>query len=280
MSESATFTPLTPTESTVELAIRLRALREQWLALRLEVREAQKDTVNFPRQHVHCLRCGYDWKPYDPFVPPITCARCGTTAWMLPPTARSRRPSDPPAASWRTRKGRRRAKTGDTVLRYRVEQPKRNKIQRNWRPTPAPTPRAPWEIAAIAGEAIHKGDTLRIPPPPSPANEVVMYNRYVESFEEQPERVTSHLAPPPSPTYSEQVDIPIEVDHTPYPFADVVVVAEEVIPTHAEPSADDSPDHAPPADVPPETIGTPRTDAEREELEKAKVDVWPTTRPE
>jgi hypothetical protein len=274
MSESATFTPPAPpapTESTIEMVTRLRALREQWLALRLEVRAAQKDSINFPRQHVYCLRCGYNWDAYDPFVPPITCARCGSTSWMLPPTARSRRPSDPPSPSWRTRKGRRRAKVGDTVLRYRVDQPPRTRKVKV-----APTPKAPWELEIM---------TTAIPPPPDPTASMPLSERFAyyldHPYEEQPERVTSHLAPPPSPTYSEQADIPIEVDHTPYPFVDVLVVAEEVIPTDPEPSADDNPaPPAPPADVPPETVGTPRTEAEREELAKSKEEIWPTTRGE
>jgi len=33
-----------------------------------------------------------------------------------------------------------------------------------------------------------------------------------------------------------------------------------------------------PDDVPPEQVGAPATDAEREELAKAKEEAWPTTR--
>jgi len=249
-------TTLIPSESTVELAIRLRTLREQWLTLRKEVREAQKDALNFPRQHVRCLRCGYDWKPYDPFVPPITCARCGTTAWMLPPTSRSRKPSDPHPPSWRTRKGRRRAKTGDTVLRYRVEQITRTKQVRPTRTFISETPLAPWERAdGVTG----------IPPPPP------IYEQ----------RGTIAISLAPSPAYEEQPER--QTSHVP---SDVVAAPEEVIP---EPSADDNPappappadatpPPPPPVDIPPDQIGVPQTDAEREELEKAKVDAWPTTR--
>ena len=82
--------------------------------------------------------------------------------------------------------------------------------------------------------------------------------------------MTSHLPPPPP----EIEEIPTTVDA-------VVEVEQEVIPSEPEPPAGEAPalpaDLAP-EDVSPETIGMPQTDAEREELAKAKEEAWPTTR--
>ena len=61
-----------------------------------------------PSSRFMCLRCGYgdtmngqpEWISYSGRVPK-SCSRCHSTAWMDPPTSRSRRPSDPPNPKWR-----------------------------------------------------------------------------------------------------------------------------------------------------------------------------------
>lgn len=150
-----------------------------------------------PRTPVECLRCGYSWTPYDPFSPPICCARCGSLAWDLPPTARSRKPSDPPAKSWRIRKGYRRAKFGDAVSRYRGREIKRT------RPVPPDPAPPPWELAARILPTINL-TIAELPPPPEidsplpppPALTPTRFAHLAASESPvQPEMIASHPAP-------------------------------------------------------------------------------------
>ena len=116
------------------------------------------------------------------------------------------------------------------------------------------------------------GITITIPPPPAPSLSLQLHQLRDDEYEEQPERMTSHL-PPPLP--------PPEIEEIPTTIDTVVEVEQEVIPSEPEPPAGEAPtlpaDLAP-EDVSPETIGMPQTDAEREELAKAKEEAWPTTR--
>jgi hypothetical protein len=158
------------------------------------------------------------------------------------------------------------------------------------------------------------GIAITIPPPPAPSLSLQLHQLRDDDYEEQPERMTSHLPPPPE---IEDVEIETEVmpsepkskrgqsdnngsgilqeyagDHI-EPASEIVTsveVAEEVIPSEPEPSAVEAPAlpaGAPsgnsellpiPENVSPELVGTPQTDAEREELAKAKEEAWPTTR--
>ena len=100
-----------------------------------------------------------------------------------------------------------------------------------------------------------------------------------DSSEPQPERVSSHATvAPPSP-----VDNPVEsvenvVD------VETEVMTSALIDTASEVGSAPAGDHTEPAsmtsveDIPPEFVGLPATDAEREELAKAKEEAWPTTR--
>ena len=128
------------------------------------------------------------------------------------------------------------------------------------------------------------GITITIPPPPAPSLSLQLPQLRDDEYEEQPERMTSHLPPPPPPLEPEIEEIPTTV-------ATVVEVEQEVNPSEPEPLAGEAPTlpaGAPsgndgeflpiPENVSPELVGTPQTDAEREELAKAKEEAWPTTR--
>ena len=154
------------------------------------------------------------------------------------------------------------------MLRYRVEQtPRKRRLARTLeRLQPTPSRLAPWE------RDIWMGSPATIPPPPA----IGILTEFAPPsfvYEEQPERATSHLAPPPSPP--EIIDSADEV-------------AEEVIPPEGEPDSPIPPTDAgspsrsddPPVDIPPDQIGVPQTDAEREELARSKEEAWPTTRTE
>jgi hypothetical protein len=126
------------------------------------------------------------------------------------------------------------------------------------------------------------GIAITIPPPPSPSLSLQLHQLRDDEYEEQPERMTSHL-PPPLP--------PPEIEEIPTTIDTVVEVEQEVIPSEPEPLAGEAPTlpaDAPsenngeslliPENVSPELVGAPQTDAEREELAKAKEEAWPTTR--
>jgi hypothetical protein len=302
IQDSIPDSPPIPHESTFARAVRLRTLREQKLKMDREIKSLKGATSLGDRQQVHCQRCGYDWMPYNPYVPPITCARCGTTAWMLPPTARSRKPSDPPAKCWRTRKEQRRPKVGDSVLRYRGREIRRTRKDRMLTAPPLtpPAPLAPWESAPVVTNLtgpwpwetpaippppsttdIGRSASV-IPPPPTPSLSLQLHQLRDDEYEEQPERMTSHLPPPPPEPEIEEILTTVST---------VVEVEQEVIPSEPEPSAGEAPTlpaDAPsgddgeslpiPENVSPELVGAPQTDAEREELAKAKEEAWPTTR--
>lgn len=257
-----------PTEILFARFERLRMLREQKLKIEQEIRILAGDEALWERVPVHCKRCDWDWIPFSPFMPPITCARCGTTSWNRAPTKYSRKPGDPPAKSWRNRKGGRAPKHGDSVMRYRAREIHRKRPQ-NVNATP-PVPPAPWEIAPL-----HLQPTaVTIPPPPSTGVVAIIpppptFALHADEYEPQPERTASHATPPPSPILMEEESLKKTAEN-------INVVEVEV--EQLQPTLERLEEITPPADVPPETIGQPRTDAEREELARAKEDVWPTTR--
>ena len=251
---------------------RLISLRRQLRVIQMQIREIAGEAALYKRQPVQCLRCGYDWFPYNQYLPPLCCARCGTTAWNEPPTATSRKPSDPPAPSWRTRTGTGRKPKYRVVVPRMPEEPTVTIIPR----VVMPALRAPWEAPVLPPPPAIK-PTIQRPPIPQYLGPPWPW----EESEPQPERVASHE--------------PVAVE-----------VGTEVMPSATESNEDnirgtsaEAGDHTEPASVtsvevpltlvvtqppveyvPPEDVGIPRTDAEREELEKARAEVWPTTRPE
>jgi hypothetical protein len=239
-----------------------------------------------PLPTVECLRCGYIWTPYSLDVTPRLCSRCGSLEWMLPPTETSRKPSDPPSPYWRVRKGTRKPKQGDVDTRYRFKiydkpvRPKRPVGRpRATPPTIAPAtpvtptipalapplPPAPWER-----DLLFTPPTV-IPPPPAPSPTISLSERFAQlrsdNYEPQPERATSHepaspLPPEPAPTVMDEINRVTREEITDNPAA-MKVIADYVFGSE---------------EVPPESIGIPATPAEREELEKASAEAWPTTR--
>jgi hypothetical protein len=140
---------------TVDHVVLLRSLRKELLSIQQRIRELAGPLALVERSTVDCLRCGFTWTPYNPFVPPVSCARCGTTAWNRPPTATSRRPGDPPAPSWRRRKGTRRPK-----FRVYVEAPSAPVTMTIASPAPSPT---------IEPRFVPPSVRHALPPPPSPS---------------------------------------------------------------------------------------------------------------
>jgi len=304
MSESSIIlsapSPLSP-----EALDRLASLRRERRRINHEINEILRDAAGgiatVARQPVVCLRCGWSWTPHNPLVRPRICARCSSSAWDQPPTANSRKPSDPPLASWRKREGKRRA-------RLQLE-PKRIAHRRTKEELLAD---AKEKIAlSIASEKTRAQDienminrfipprlTALLPPPPSPSasapahtfstalpQEAAMgtLSQWLRSVvedpsEPQPERVSSHA---PSPSSLPLVENPMEsVEKEIVPYAD-----GEYSDARTTDRIDNIVDSIPVEqkkeiviDVPPESVGLPATDAESEELAKAKEEVWPTTR--
>src|SRR5580692_916960 len=98
-----------------ERLARLRELRQMREDIRREIHALMTDDAG-ERPLNTCLRCGYDWIPHNSIRPSRACPRCGTTAWMKPPTGRSRKPGDPPSPSW-SRSANKREKSGRGVKR-------------------------------------------------------------------------------------------------------------------------------------------------------------------
>ena len=206
MSESATIdrAPTPEPEITIEKVVRLRMLRRELVIIQQEIRELAGPLALVERSTLECLRCGFIWTPYNPFVPPVSCARCGTTAWNRPPTETSRRPGDPPAPSWRRRKGTRKPK-----FRVYVEAPTE--------PTTM-TIASPPPFAPVAAEPRFVPPSVRhaLPPPPSPnmsgptLSERFAQLRAEDQSPEQPERTTRPV--PPAPDIEETVEPPAETE--------------------------------------------------------------------
>jgi hypothetical protein len=286
-SQAMALSPLSP-----EALDRLAALRRERRRINHEINEILRDAAGgiatVTRQPVVCLRCGWSWTPHNPLVRPRICARCSSSAWDQPPTASSRKPSDPPPACWRKREGKRRARlqlepkriahrrTKEEIAKDAAEQAEfdmrvANLVTKDFPVRTSPPPR----LTAI------------LPPPPSPSAPATMISTALpqeaamgtlsdwlrsivteDSSEPQPERVSSHATPPsPSP-----VEKPMESVENVETEINVEVVVEYPL-AHATLENITVPD-----DVPPEQVGAPTTDAEREELSRAKEEAWPTTR--
>jgi hypothetical protein len=204
---------------------RLIDLRRQIRIAQTEIKSITGRVELVERKQVECMRCGKEWYPNNPYLPPVTCPRCGSTAWSQPPTEQSRKPSDPPAKSWRYPKGERKPK-----IRIRV-------------------PKAPWEIVTSVEIPPPPPLPMGMTPPPPP-----MFTRF--DSEPQPEVQSSHEPP----TIEDTMQVTLDAARDDIQQNGLLPVIEEII-----------------LDVSPEQVGQPATDAEREELEKARSTVWPTT---
>jgi hypothetical protein len=183
---------------------RLRILRSQLLAIKLEIRRlAGTDGLDEPLPQCECLRCGWTWQPYNPFIPPMTCSRCGTTAWNKPPTKNSRKPSDPPSPRWRTPKRSRKKY-------FRVKLEGETWKRKGKLDAPSNIPKAVFEELKTEVEKLSRtplGEVFSypvpprisalLPPPPSPSLPGSLASRLAflrgEQPEPQPETVASHL---------------------------------------------------------------------------------------
>ena len=328
--------PLTP-----RLRKRLADLRAQLIQIQQEIRALGGHEALVQPWSVHCLRCGYKWIPHSPFVPPMTCTRCGSAAWNRPPTAKSRRPEDPPSPGWRPRKNTKRK-----IHRVFVPVPDGYPLVMAGDPVPfgyvapvtqaqlaAPKPDSPGLKAAIESlnapsqaERMALSRALRPPweeesalppPPPLPFSRNVTYPPapFRERFADAPtpesqasQSAPAHAhasahAPAPAPAHvgaavdqhefrrvesADSIDeFPEELVREPqlsdYTKTGTITVDAKFSPEveayieSAKMSLQDVP-----ADihdtVPAETIGQPRSQAEQEELERARSEAWPTTK--
>lgn len=262
--------PTEPSAREVLLAARfsrISAIVDEIKELKKELRALTgAEDIAGLRTKVTCLRCGYDWWPNHPLLAPRTCARCGSTAWMKPPTRNSRKPTDPQAAWWRGRRQKRKGRARP-ILRMR---PQTKPIM------DAIVAQAPWEKANPPA-----GDTLMIPPPPDPGITMPpppdpMWRGSLSAYlkgnhdEPVPEMVTSHPAETSIVTAPE-----VETEVMPLESSGPTPGLEESAGDHTEPASVTSVE-----DVPSESVGQPQTEAEREELARAKEEAWPTTRPD
>lgn len=277
MTESSTILDSTLSKETLD---RLADLRKQRRAITHEIKEilAHVDEDIIARPTVQCLRCGFTWTPHNPLVRPRCCARCVTTAWDKPPTATSRRPSDPPSSSWRVRSttARRRPRMQPEpkrILHRRTKEEIAADKALNAKVTTAATAPDWYDSTAIPPLWTPPPRiSALLPPPPTPSPShapSITLSAWLRDVavedgksEPQPERVSSHAALPESQ--------PMEVPDEHAPDTPVSAIVPVEIPSLAEEETV--------IDVPPEQVGAPRTDAEREELARAKEEVWPTTR--
>jgi hypothetical protein len=166
----------------------LTQLRRELRIIQAQIREIAGEAALITRVDSDCLRCGYHWTPYNQYLPPICCPRCGTTAWNLPPTSTSRKPSDPPSPSWRIRKGGRRPKYREYVpkhddfgnptpaaqtVRWHREQARIQKIGEVPRVQEPPAQQQPWvqpqpQTQPTIGPPWPWDSGNAIPPPPLP----------------------------------------------------------------------------------------------------------------
>jgi hypothetical protein len=218
---------------------RLRALRSQLLAIKLEIRRlAGTEGLDEPLPQCECLRCGWTWQPYNPFIPPMTCSRCGTTAWNKPPTENSRKPSDPPSPRWRTPKRSRKkyfrvkleGETWKRRTKLKVEPVGEEiraveAVREAFAGKPIVTVSVPPRISAL------------LPPPPSPSLPGSLASRLAflrgEQPEPQPETVSSHPAPIIVPTNEVQTnELDINVPTTEVQVADGTDIEREDDPSN------------------------------------------------
>lgn len=204
-----------PPELLFSTFARCQAIRAEISRLQLELKRliGERHLRDVVRE-CECLRCGYCWTPYNPFSPPASCARCGSTAWMMPPTEKSRKPSDRPSPSWRKRKNAKRRP------KFRVMRPAQDG-EPAWRRGVAAQAAPPLrdrmaelrtEMQADAAAAV--ASAVLPPPPPLPSSRLPSLSEHLARLaqqEPQPERVASHPAPEP-PTE----DSPDEMTATDY----------------------------------------------------------------
>lgn len=178
-----------PATLSLDTVLHLQSLRRQLLDIQLQIRDIAGPAALLARTEVECLKCGYRWTPYNPFVPPLRCANCGCYTWNEPPTANSRKPTDPPARSFKQRKGRRRPKlrvwaegSGSPFAPREVKAPPQASV-----PPPPSSVFVPPSVRSA------------LPPPPSPspvAPTESLSARFAavlrDESPEQPERQASH----------------------------------------------------------------------------------------
>lgn len=303
--------PLTP-----RLRKRLADLRAQLIQIQQEIRALGGHEALVQPWSVHCLRCGYKWIPHSPFVPPMTCTRCGSAAWNRPPTAKSRRPEDPPSPGWRPRKNTKRK-----IHRVFVPVPDGYPLVMAGDPVPfgyvapvtqaqlvAPKPDSPGLKAAIESlnppsqaEQMALSRALRPPweedsplppPPPLPFARNVTYPPapFRERFADAPtpeSQASQHASAPASAHVGAAVDQHefrrVESADSIDEFPEELVRPVDTV--DAVEIAEIAEEYVSPQDipadirdtVPAESVGQPRSPAEQEELDRARADAWPTT---
>lgn len=273
-----------------EIVLQMRELRRELHTL------SANESLRKLFSRVSCLRCAYEWFPTNPMARSRTCPRCGSTAWDKPPTRNSRKPTDPPRPWWAGRRQSRKS-SARPILRFRnryvapspleiaaLDIPSNNPLTI---PPPPDITQEQMDMAPIAS-------TAYLTPPPDPVWEGSL-SAYLKGNARaddppQPETVSSH--PGYRITHVDD-DTPMEAPETltvtPMKLSPVVeefldsakATLGEIIneaETKAEVAETDRLSAVVDAAI--EEIGVPRTDAEREELQRAQEEAWPTTRPE
>ena len=233
-----------------QIRAEMALLRKEWLVL------TGGEDIRGQLDKRTCLRCGYDWYQNDPFKTPARCPQCQSTSWMKPPTGNSRKPGDPPRPYW---KNRRQSRKNPPVAKLRVRTTYQDLADAKVSTTPS---LSKFERVLSTLDPLDPLLEPFIPPPPAPEPSFPRWTGSLsdalrEQSEPQPEIVTSHVTPEPELTEDT-------------PSAEIT----EVMP------AEEAKEMYPDADVPPEQVGLPQSDAEREELQKAEESAWPTTKPE
>jgi predicted Zn-ribbon and HTH transcriptional regulator len=220
-------------------------------------------------EKVTCLRCGYEWWPNNPVLHPSNCARCASTAWDRPPTANSRRPGDPPRPWWR---GRARKHGPRKIIRVRGKEksPLETMLEEVRQSGPVTIPPPPDTGLPAPARNI---SSLAPPPDPQWSGSLSAYLKgNGQDDPPQPETLSSHEPPTPTPTPIVTY-IGVEyMESAAQALAEEIKVVETAVAEEERLTAV--------VDAAIEDIGVPRTDAEREELAKAKEEAWPTTRPD
>lgn len=194
-----------PPELLFSTFARCQAIRAEISRLQLELKRliGERHLRDVVRE-CECLRCGYCWTPYNPFSPPASCARCGSTAWMMPPTEKSRKPSDRPSPSWRKRKNAKRRPKFRVMRPTQEGEPawKRGSAAQATTTQPSPASlrdrmaKLRAEMQADAAAAV--ASAVLPPPPPLPSSRLPSLSEHLARLaqqEPQPERVASHSAP-------------------------------------------------------------------------------------
>lgn len=191
---------------------RLKALRANILRCEAEIRVLGGETAMHYRYQQNCLRCGYQWYPYNQFVSPRACPQCGSSAWHTPPTTKSRKPGDPLPSS---REGRR-IRKGARKPKFRVDLESRERKQ----VIEQAEIDAAEQVQVNAPPYIPPHILAALPPPPAPAPfgslsaHLARIVTSEEQMEEQPERMASRPQPAPE-------EIPPAVISGPEPVLDV-----------------------------------------------------------